>query len=348
MRLVEPVRIGGGLLLAAALFAWVLRGTSLAQLGQHLRQASIPGLVAAAALNLSHNLFRTWRWRALLAPVRERLPFRPMFDAIVLGYATSAIVPGRLGELVRPALLAGRERLPLAPCLGSVLADRLLDGVAVLALFAVGAAMTPLAGAPAGQVAAIRTGALAMVALIAVPLAALVLAGRGRDRILAWLGGSSGWRWRLGHTLVALSDGVAAFKRPRLVLVIGIHTLLAWLVIAAGTWIGVRSAGVELSFGGTLLLLPLLVLGIALPTPGGAGGYHAAMRVGLVQLFGVEESLAVGAGILQHAVITLPILALGGLLLARNRLPLRELLSQARRVPEPGVVPAARSSEGAP
>ena len=348
MRLAEAVRFTGGLLLAAALFAWVLRGTSLAELGQHLRQASIPGLVAAATLNLSHNLFRTWRWRALLAPVRERLPFRPMFDAIVLGYATSAVVPGRIGELVRPALLARRERLPLAPCLGSVLADRLLDGVAVLTLFAFGAAMTPLAAAPAHHAAAIRTSALAMVALIAVPLAILVLAGRGREQILEWLGDRTGWRRRLGHSLVALADGVAAFKRPRLVLVIAFHTLFAWLLIAAGTWVGVRAAGVELSFGGTLLLLPLLVLGIALPTPGGAGGYHAAMRVGLVQLFGVAEPLAVGAGILQHAAITLPILALGGILLAQNRISLRTLLGEARQVPEPGVARAAEGPEGAP
>ena len=61
-----------------------------------------------------------------------------LIDAVILGYATSWVVPGRLGELVRPALLAGRQRLPLGPCLGSVVADRLLDGMAVLALFVVG------------------------------------------------------------------------------------------------------------------------------------------------------------------------------------------------------------------
>ena len=48
--------------------------------------------------HLGHNVFRTWRWGALLGPVRKGVRFRPMLSAIILGYMTSWIVPGRLGE----------------------------------------------------------------------------------------------------------------------------------------------------------------------------------------------------------------------------------------------------------
>src|SRR5262245_54924364 len=113
-----------GLLLAVVLLWWVFRDTDLHQVRMDLARASLPLLVVAALVNLSHNVFRVWRWRALLAPVRPDLPFRPLFAAVIVGYMTTWIVPGRLGELVRPALVSSREGVPLGPCLGTIVSDR--------------------------------------------------------------------------------------------------------------------------------------------------------------------------------------------------------------------------------
>jgi hypothetical protein len=138
-----------------------------------------------------------------------------------------------------------------------------------------------------------------------------------------------------------------------LLLRIALHTALAWGMILASTWVGIRSCGVEITLGGTMVLLPLLVLGIALPTPGGAGGYHAAMRVGLIQLFGVAQPLAVGAGLLQHAVIVLPVIAVGVLILVLDRISVQDLLHAAQQVralgsPDEAVVPPERPAEKLP
>jgi uncharacterized protein (TIRG00374 family) len=273
----------------------------------NLRQASVSVLIGAGLVGLFHNVFRVLRWRALLEPVRSNVPFRPMFDAVILGYATSWLIPGRLGEVVRPALLSGRERLPLGPCLGSVLADRLLDGMAVLFLFGAGVLLTPLTEESVRHASVIRGSAVGLVVLIGIPIFILFLASRGRARLERALAGRRGLRGWLGRTLLSLSQGVEALGRPALFARIALYTLLAWLLIAASTWIGIRACGVQISFGSTLIILPLLVLGIALPTPGGAGGYHAAMRVGLIQLFGVAEPAAVGAGLLVHAAVVLPV-----------------------------------------
>ena len=139
--------------------------------------------------------------------------------------------------------------------------------------------------------------------------------------------------------LLARSQGVEALKHPRLLARIAFHTMAAWLMIALSTWIGVRACGVRVSFGAILILLPLLVLGIALPTPGGAGGYHAAMRVGLMELFAVSEPLAVGAGLLQHAAVVLPVLLLGAILLIVNRIPVHDLLQAGRQLRDMGAPP---------
>ncbi|HKQ61543.1 MAG TPA: lysylphosphatidylglycerol synthase transmembrane domain-containing protein [Candidatus Polarisedimenticolaceae bacterium] len=334
-----------GLLLAAFLMWLVLRGADPRALWAQIARASIVGLLACGAINASHNMFRVWRWRALLHPVRPAVPFRPMFDAVILGYLVTWTVPGRLGELVRPALLSGRERIPLAPCLGSVLADRLVDGLAILLLFAVGLSITPLSGEAASVAHTLRLGSLLMVALISIPLIGLLAVSRARQRLEAWWSASaSGPRRWLARAVVAFSAGTDALKQPRLLLRVVVHSLAAWLTIALGLWIGVRSCGAPISFGAMLVILPALALGVALPTPGGAGGFHAAMTFGLHALFGVDRATAVGTGLLVHASVVIPVIALGAAILAAEHIPLRHLVEAARQLRDLGAAPG----EGGP
>lgn len=334
-----------GLLLAVLLLWWVLRDIDRDALVAQLRDVSIWGWLLAAVTGLSQNVFRAFRWRALLHPVRVGVPFGPMFLAIVLGYTVSWVIPGRLGELVRPALLAGREQIPLGPCIGSVLADRLLDGLAVVVLFAIGLAVVPLDAGAVEHVAVIRGAAFLLVGLISLPIAVLLLAGGFRSRVEqgpARRGGFIGWCFR---TLLALASGVEALRNPRLLARVLFHTAGTWILIGLSTWLGIRATGVEIPFFGTFVLLPMLVLGIAIPTPGGAGGYHAAMRVGLMQLFGVEESRAVGAGLIQHAAVVLPVVVAGGLVVMFGKIRIQDLTEAVRQVKKMGMAQPKTAAE---
>ncbi len=322
----------GGAILAAGLFWWVLSGTDTAEVWKQFRTASIPLLLLAACLNLAQNVPRVWRWRALLEPVRPAIPFRPMFSAVILGYLTSWTVPGRLGELVRPALLAGRERLPLSACLGSIVADRMLDAVAVLVVFVGGTALVPLQGEAAEHAAMIRAGSLGLLAVIAVPLIGLLIVSSARDSVERRIADWVGLRRRLGEGILGLADGMSALKNPRLFLIVTFHTALAWSLIVAGTWLAVRAAGVSIQIEAMCVILPLLVLGIALPTPGGAGGYHAAMTFGLTALFNVDQAAAIGASFLAHLIVIVPVVVLGVALLFVDRIPFHDLLNAARQV----------------
>lgn len=330
MRLATFWKLAGGLLLAVVLLGWVLREADPAAVWQSLGRASLLGLLAGTALNFSQTVPRVWRWGALLAPVRADVPFRPMFAAVTLGYAVSWVVPGRLGEVVRPALLSARERLPLGACLGSVVADRLLDGVAVLALFAIGIAVTPLEGESLAHASQIRKWSFVVVGVIAVPIAALLVLSANRARIERWSASSGRVRHWLAGALLSLSRGIESLKRPALLARVLLHTAGTWLLIVSGTWIAVRGCGARVSFGGMLVIMPLLVLGIALPTPGGAGGYHAGMMFGLTRFLGVEEPVAAGAAILVWATVILPVVLAGAILLFTERIPVRELLRLGR------------------
>lgn len=320
----------GGLILAVALLAWVFRDTDPAELWRQLRSASLSGLVACSALNIGHNVFRLFRWRLLLTPVRRRVPFRPMFAATMLGYLTSWVVPGRVGEIVRPMILSAREPVPLGPCIGSVVADRLLDAVTVVVLFAVGLMITPLGGAAREHTELIRSGSVALLAATLTMLAVLVLASGGSRRVEGWLDRRGGVvRWG-GRSFLAVARGARALRSPLLAAGILLHSVLAWTMIAAGNWMGMRAAGADIPFGAALVILPMLVLGVAIPTPAGAGSYHALMKQGLL-LFGTSEVVAVSAGLLVHASFTLPVILIGVAVLWIERVSWSELMGSARQ-----------------
>src|SRR4029079_14736415 len=53
----------------------------------------------------------------------------------VIGFAASALLPARAGEVLRPYLLARREQLPPTACFATIILERLLDLITVLLLF---------------------------------------------------------------------------------------------------------------------------------------------------------------------------------------------------------------------
>jgi len=327
----EGIKLLAGLLVAALLLWVVLRGIEPSTMWNSVRKASMGGLFLAALINLGHNVFRVWRWQALLTPVRPRVPFRSMFVAVILGYTTTWIIPGRLGEVVRPTLLSAREDLPLGPCIGSVVTDRLLDGAAIVALFAVGTWLVPLEGQISEHVSAIRTTSLILVVFVGVLLFLLIAASAARGSLEGWVEARKGpVRW-CGRLILSLSEGARALRSPRLVLRITVHSLLAWLVIALGTWLGVRAAGAQVSLAAVFVILPMLALGVAVPTPGGAGSYHGAMKLGLM-LFGVSEIVSVSAALLMHLMIIVPTILLGLVLIRTEKLSWRDIISAARKI----------------
>jgi uncharacterized protein (TIRG00374 family) len=322
----------GGLLLAALLLYLVFRNIDRQDLRNALATVSWPALAAGAAINIGHNVFRVYRWRALLEPVRRAVALRPLFVSVILGYMTTWILPGRVGELVRPALLSARENLPLGPTLGTVVADRLLDGVAIVVLFAVGSMTARFAAGSAALAGQIRVTAAVSAAAVLAGLAMLVATSSSGEKLERWLRGRSApLRW-IGRVAVGLSRGADALRSPRLLAKILAHSLLAWTTIALGTWIGIRAVGADVSFADVLVMLPLLALGVSIPTPGGVGGYHAAMQIGLTRLFGVDPTTAASAGLLMHVAIVAPILIAGPVLLYTERLSLADLVAAGKQV----------------
>lgn len=328
----DIVKVIGGAVLMVLLFWWVFKGVGTDALLTTLKNASIPLLLLASFLQIVQNLFRVLRWRILLAPVRTPLPLRPLLSATFLGYLVSWIIPGRLGEVVRPAILSAREDLPLGPTMGSVLSDRLTDGFALLALLVVGLLVTPLGGQAAQYTGQIRTGALTFAAILVIPMILLLLASFRREAIEARLAGRRGAAAWIVRMILGFAQGTDALRNPRAIVPIAVYSLATWITIAVANWLGILAVGADISLGGSLVIMPMLAIGVALPTPGGAGGYHAMMKAGLVFLLGVSEPVAVSAAILVHLSFVVPGIVIGFVVLWIEKLSWGDLVAAGRKV----------------
>ncbi len=320
-----------GILLAAALLWWVLRQTPLESVAGALGEVRFGLLLPAAAIHLSNILVRVRRWRTLLRPVAPEVSGSALLDATVIGFAATVVFPGRVGELVRPAVLSWRDEVPLGPAVGSVVAERLLDGCIILLLFAAGLPFAQLGGEADRQESWIRATSVGLAVLFGLLAILLLLGLAARPKLEVWSArGPRAARWAL-RGLLAVLQGSAALIRPRLLPRLILETLAVWLLISAGLWLAIRACGPQLAFGELLFLLPLISLGVALPTPGGTGGYHAAVTFGLSRLLGAPEALAVSAALVTHLMLVIPPLLWGTLTLVRRRLALGELVERARQ-----------------
>lgn len=102
-------------------------------------------LTAAIAIHYSGFLVRGLRWRRLLSGLGYRLSYIYTTALLMAGWFVSALLPARLGDVARVAMLRRDHQISLAPGFASIATERALDILAILCL-AITAALWALPG----------------------------------------------------------------------------------------------------------------------------------------------------------------------------------------------------------
>ena len=288
--------------------------------------AAHPGLIALAVVVTAQTyVIRTWRWQILLAPI-ERLPFPPVLRATIVGFTTSFLLPARAGELIRPWMLSRETGVSASAAFATVIVERLFDLVAVLALFCVWRLLPTPAGAaeidgvtPAAILAAVfGVGALALTFLLAGRSERVGALATGLSRVLPA---------RAATAIVAFvqkfARGLAIMRRPGPIVAALALSLLLWASIGLTTWLTSLAFDITFPFTASFLLSLFLVVGVAVPTPGGVGGFHAAYSFAVTRLFDATSEQAVACAIILHAVSFVPVTLVGLVIMARAGLSIQ-------------------------
>jgi len=285
----------------------VLRGMDIAQTGAILSRAQVPLLIAILGVVATQALLRAARWRLLLprGTTGRPIPVRRVLGPMLVGYLGNALMPARLGEVVRAALIARREAISPAEAFGSAVLERIVD-VFVLAALGILAALA--VAAPGWMVTAAVAGALVAGVGLAVVAVAGAAAARGGKAVTAPWGGAL---TRIGRHVARLAAGARVIDRPSVVAGAALLTLAAWLLDATIFWLAARSLGLELAPLGAMLVSAGAVLSTAVPTAPGYVGTFELAAVAAAGAAGIVGEPALAFAVLVH-VITLVPLSLAG------------------------------------
>jgi uncharacterized protein (TIRG00374 family) len=326
------------LIVAAALLMLFLYNVDLRGVTREIVHADLEWLALSLLTMVVNLAIRAWRWQYLLEPL-GRPSFGSSFRATAVGFAASTVLPARAGEVIRPYFLSRQENMSATGAFATIILERVLDMVTVLVLLA--AYVIFLAPAPtasnhtafeAVKWAGLTAGAGALFVLVVL----FVLAGNPARLAESLTRLESMVPSRLAGLLARIAEkfatGLGAIRKPGRLFVALVLSFPLWLSIGAGIWAAAVAFHIAIPFVGSFLVIALLTVGVAVPTPGAVGGFHAAFRFAATTFFAAPNDTAVGAAIVLHLFTVGPTLLLGLLFAAQEGLNLsgmRTLADQA-------------------
>jgi hypothetical protein len=256
------------------------------------------------------QVLRAMRWRQALAPVGERPRLSTCIHAIFLSYASSLVVP-RVGEMLRCGVLRRYEGTNFSCCIGTVVTERVIDMVLILAL----SFLTFLTQIPVFLTFFQRTGvSLGSVLGTFSPMGYLVTAVCGLLALLCIL--LLARRFHIfSHTKSVISD-----LKNGLLSVRQIEQPFLFVLYSVGIWVSyflhfyLTFFCFDFTEGlGLIASLVAFVVGtfaVLVPTPNGAGSWHFAVKTVLV-LYGVDQTMGALFVLIVHTLQTVLVVLLG-------------------------------------
>ena len=308
---------------------WVsMHDVKLSEVWSALRRAHWWGFVAVMLGTLLGFWIRAVRWRSLIASPR-RLSTDSLFSATMIGFMANNVLPFRLGEFVRPWALARREKLSKTTLLATIVVERAVDMLTLLAILGISLMVHPIsADTEAGRMT--RAGAGVLV-VICIGLTAFVIALEWSPRLAHSFVGlmtrplPEKVRLRVSAMLTHFFEGLGLFRDlPRLAWVF-LLSFIMFGVFALGLSVCMWALSLQVPWYAGLVMLVITAIGIMVPAaPGYIGTLNLACIAGLA-LFGVSKELAAPFSWFYWASQWVPVTAVGLFYLQREGLSLRSL-----------------------
>ncbi|MDB4887267.1 MAG: hypothetical protein JWN79_2705 [Gemmatimonadetes bacterium] len=269
-----------------------------------MREASLPLLLTAAALNLASIVVKAVRWWIFLRPIgATSLPLA--LRATFAGAGLNNVLVANGGEAARVVFVARSAHVPSARVLATLALERLFELVGYVILLSAAATFLELPGSLA------RVKPFAIVILIAM-LGLLAWLLRRPDVVetvagpkpATWQGRMKAYGSRFVQTIGAVSSG------PRFIGAL-LLSVAAWGLQVATYQMTARAAHFPMTTVATIAALLAVNLGFALrATPGNVGLFQAAYAATAVA-FGLNENAAIAVAFLIQAQQILPVTIIG-------------------------------------
>lgn len=248
---------------------------------------------------------RALRWQVLMRPVKPHANVWRILVSTVIGFA-AIVLFGRAGEVVRPYLIANKEKVSFSSQLAAWLLERIYDLLIVLLIS--GYALTQLQSAAAsfspGLQWVLRTGGYIIggvgVGCLALLIGMRQFSGSAQERVLSALTVlPDKYQQKIEELVRAFASGMESTRTHSFVVLLVFYTLLEWLVIGAVQLCLFRASPATAHLGWTaaLTFVGFVAFGSIVQIPGVGGGTQVAAVLVLTEFFGLPLETATGLAI---------------------------------------------------
>ena len=252
-----------------------------------------PMFGAAVLVFLLSMLARALSWRSLLD---DRYSLMRVLEVLNEGYLINNILPWRLGEIGRAVLLAGSGEDSILQVLSSILVERMYDLFFALVFLVL---LLPEATGLGG----LTQNAAFIAGILSIAFTFLVIFVRRPDWMQWIITRLPGPRMRLLSLWEQMQTGLVALRDLRIFSRSLFWMLLSWVLAGIEYGLVLRAVIPDASLYWAFFMLPVTLLGGAIPsTPGYLGVYEAA-GVFALSTFGVAESEALATTLLLHGIV---------------------------------------------
>ena len=295
-------------------------------------------------------VLRAVRWKIFLQPVRPEASTWKLIAPTMIGFTGLALL-GRPGELIRPYLIAKREKLPFSSQLAVWAVERIFDIGGFTFLFVLAAFIAKAPRRLEHHDIFQEVGLVLILLVVGLTVGAIVV-HRSGEALANWVENRfSHLASNLGHRIALrireFRGGMnTVHSKTSLLALIGVSVLM-WAMIAVAYKEVTYAYGVacnpqaptevcKLKIPQTqvFLLMASSMVGSLIQLPGVGGGSQLATISVLNHVFDVPPELSASAGIMLWLVTFVAVIPLGLLLAHRERLSLRKLSEESHQAEE--------------
>jgi uncharacterized protein (TIRG00374 family) len=304
--------------IAAGLLLYIFREEDINKLLEQAKKMNYSWILLSMMVSVPAYFIRAWRWNLLLNSLGYKTTLVNSTKAVSIGYLANLAFP-RLGEVTRCTILNRTNKIPLNTLIGTVVAERAIDVICLLILiFTVVVLRLETLGQflihnffnPIGQKIGNAATNPVFIIVALVGLAAIIFGFRYLIR-------SSKFGAKLRGFVADFTSGLTAvfrLKKLRLFLVLTLFMWVVYFLMMYVCFFGIPVVA-SLGFVDSLFLFVMGSIGMAAPTPGGAGTYEFAI-VEALKFIGIAASQGLVLATVFHLsqIATTCILGVGSLL----------------------------------
>ena len=259
--------------------------------------ANMGFLLLAATINIAVVAMKSSRWQWLMKPAKAS-KFWDIFKATMIGFAANNIMPARGGDILKIFLINKWEKVGKTTLLSITFMDKIFEGIAMIALFAVLFTFRPPFPSwinKAGMIIAFTT-------IFAVTISIVVMLHSKINR------SKTGRLHKIIANIAIGMKGIGNFS--------GISTISALSLLSCFTqiltiWSCQKAFGIESGIWLPIIIYIAVNMSVALPSaPSGVGPFEAAMVIAYTQL-GVDAETGFNIALTYHLVQFIPVTLIG-------------------------------------